>query len=141
MHFFLSGNYVLPESPRYGEVNQQLNKPADETQKQSSASEILMGIVQFQEQDFDTRSDISDISGLVSASQVSVSSLDVVYDSTLDFTYDTSLNIASSGCPKFPGTCCKQLSAKIEKEKDKRRNDRERNGTAVQNTAGVPFGR
>ncbi|XP_049516382.1 uncharacterized protein LOC125942261 [Dermacentor silvarum] len=63
-----SGNYALPESPR----SEQLNEPLDDSQQQSSsASSILMGIAQFQDQDLEARSDISDISGLASASQVS----------------------------------------------------------------------
>ncbi|KAH7967092.1 hypothetical protein HPB49_022582 [Dermacentor silvarum] len=64
-----SGNYVLPESPRSGQVSKHLNEKADATQQHSNASEILIGFAQFQAQDFDA--DISDISGLVSASQVS----------------------------------------------------------------------
>ncbi|XP_054921362.1 uncharacterized protein [Dermacentor andersoni] len=70
-----SGNYVVPASPRE-EASQQLDtsEPLGGNQQHSSAERLLMGIAQFEDQDLDEQSDFSDLSGLVSASQVSSAS-------------------------------------------------------------------
>ncbi|XP_075539863.1 uncharacterized protein LOC142574723 [Dermacentor variabilis] len=69
-----SGNYVVPASPR--EASQQLDssEPLGANQQHSSAEKLLMGIAQFEDQDLDEQSDFSDLSALVSASQVSSAS-------------------------------------------------------------------
>lgn len=133
-----SGNYVLPESTRSGQVSKQLNEKADATQQHSNASEILIGFAQFQAQDFDA--DISDISGLVSASQVSSpASVSSLAPASTSSTVPTAAASSQQGA----AASCQEPAAKVEckKKEDKWRCDRERNGTAVKNTTGLPFRR
>nr|XP_050028017.2 uncharacterized protein LOC126523448 [Dermacentor andersoni] len=121
-----SGNYVVPASPR--EVSQQLDtsEPHSANQQHSSAEKILMGIAQFEDQDLDAQSDISDLSGLVSVSQVSSASTSSPAPATMaSMTSASTLSTApalmsaaqGAAVPSQQGAASQRLQNKEEKAK------------------------